>query len=64
MLFNVGFAPGNFAAKRRKTPSLEGKNQWLARPKYFGISGPFCSPTGSNPVGDATGRVLVTTCKT
>jgi hypothetical protein len=41
------------AAKRRKTIIFEGLNQWLARPKYFGISGPFCSPTGSNPVGDA-----------
>jgi hypothetical protein len=43
----------NFAAKRRKTTPFKGINQWLAWPKYFGISGPFCSPTGSNPVGDA-----------
>jgi hypothetical protein len=43
----------NFAAKRRKTILIEGLNQWLAWPKWFGISGPFCSPTGSNPVGDA-----------
>lgn|GEM_PF-5826875 len=54
----------SFAAKRRKIAPREGKNQWLTQPKYFGISGPFGSLTGSNPVGEATERILVTTCKT
>ena len=43
----------DFAAIRRKTTPFEGLNQWMAGPKCFGISGPFCSLTGSNPVGDA-----------
>ena len=42
-----------FATKRRKTALFRCLNQWLAWPKCFGISGPFCSLTGSNPVGDA-----------
>ena len=39
-----------FAAKRRRTTRFDVLNQWLARPKFFGISGPFCSLAGSSPV--------------
>ncbi len=45
-----GASPQNAA----KLPLLGGLNQWWPWPKYIGISGPFCSLTGSNPVGDAT----------
>src|ERR1700689_983750 len=38
------------AAKRRKTILVEDFKRWLASPKYFGISRPFCSSAGSSPV--------------
>jgi hypothetical protein len=42
---------------RRKTaaklPVFEALNHWLAWLRYFGVSGPFCSLAGSNPLRDA-----------
>jgi hypothetical protein len=47
-----GFLDRRDGIRRKKTTVFEGLDQWLEWPKYFGISGPFCRLTASNPVGE------------